>query len=337
MKSFATLLAALLLLTTIALPSAGATTYAVTVKTDTGSYTGAQTLTASGAVSPAPGPGTAVFLKITGPSSGSPLAVKSADVGATTGLYQTSFVLGGTSSWVSGTYTLSVSWGTSQSSTVNASTTFIYSPATTTTTTTTTSTTQTLPPGVHVTILNGAASNTKSPGFSPANITLVIGVNNTVTWVNNDTAVHTATETDKGFNSGDIAPHAFWSFNFTVTGVFPYICIYHAWMKGSVTVKAAGGATTTTTTTTTTSSTSTTSTSSTTTTTTTSVPAPTSTTTSTTSTTSLQSSTGSSSGGVPEFTFQLLAVSLFTTLVVASYALTRRRHVTGGLIGKPHA
>jgi len=33
------------------------------------------------------------------------------------------------------------------------------------------------------------------PGFSPANVTVVIGVNNTVTWTNDDSADHTVYST----------------------------------------------------------------------------------------------------------------------------------------------
>lgn len=340
MKQILALSTALLVLAAFAAPSTAAVTYTLTVKADASSYSGAQPLIASGAVSPPPGSGTAVFLKIIGPSGGSPLSVGSANVNGSTGSYQYRFVLGGSSSWVAGTYTVAASWGNSPSGTVNATTTFAYAPATTTTTTTTS--TRALPPGAHVIILNGASSNLNSPGFSPATTTVVIGVNNTVTWLNNDTATHTATAADGSFNSGDIAPHATWSYTFTAAGTFNYYCVYHGWMKGTVIVKAAGGSTSSTTSSSTTTSTTTPSTSSTTTTTgTTTVPS-TSSTTSTTSTTITPSTTASSStssggGGIPEFPFQLLGVSALTALVVASYLLARRRQISGGLVGRSSA
>lgn len=341
MKPILALSVALLVLAALAAPSAGAATFALTVKADASSYSGAQPLIASGAVSPPPGSGTAVFLKIIGPSGGSPLTVGSASVNESTGAYQHRFVLGGSSSWVAGTYTLAASWGNSLSSTVNATTTFAYTPTTTTTTTSTstttstTSTTQTLPPGAHIVILNGASSNLDSPGFSPATITVVIGVNNTVTWINNDTAIHTATATDSSFNSGDIASHAIWSHTFTTAGTFSYMCVYHGWMKGTVIVKVAGGTTSTTTSTApTTSTTTTTSTSITTTTTTSTTTTSNTVTTPSTTTSSLTSSSG---GGIPEFPFQLLGASGLTALVVASYLLARRRQISGGLVGQSSA
>jgi plastocyanin len=129
------------------------------------------------------------------------------------------------------TTTTTTSTSTTPSTTSSTST-------TTSTTTTSTTQTQTPPPGTHVTILNGAGANPSSPGYSPATITVVIGVNNTVTWINNDVAIHTVTATDSSFNSGDIAPSAFWSHTFTTVGTYNYMCIYHSWMKGTVIVKS---------------------------------------------------------------------------------------------------
>lgn len=159
---------------------------------------------------------------------------------------------------------------------------------------------------VKVSIPNGTSTNTASPGYSPATITVVIGTNNTVTWTNNDIAVHTVTANDKSFDSGDIAPGASFSFTFTTPGTYPYHCIYHSWMSGTVIVKAAEAVTATTS----------------------------STSPQTSSTTTSSTSTG---GGVPEFPFQLLVVSAFTALVVASYLLARRRQASGGLIGSSSA
>jgi len=157
---------------------------------------------------------------------------------------------------------------------------------------------QASPDPVHVSIPNGTSTNTASPGYSPATITVVIGTNNTVTWTNDDISIHTVTANDNSFNSGDIAPGASFTFTFTTPGTYPYHCVYHSWMSGTVVVKAAEAATTT-------------------------------------SSTSSSSSTGS--GGVPEFPFQLASVSAFTALVVASYLLARRRQVSGGLIGSSPA
>ena len=103
---------------------------------------------------------------------------------------------------------------------------------------------------VAVTILSGAGSGAgAAPGFSPDTITVVIGVNNTVMWTNDDTAsagtTHTVTPTTEpviqqwpATGSGDIAPGKSYSFTFTVPGTYVYHCSYHSWMTGTVVVKA---------------------------------------------------------------------------------------------------
>jgi plastocyanin len=90
---------------------------------------------------------------------------------------------------------------------------------------------------VLVVMVSGAYFN-QSMGFSPANITLVLGVNSTVMFYNNDVAVHTATALDKSFNTGDILAGQSVTVTFNTTGTFSYYCIYHLWMVGSITVVA---------------------------------------------------------------------------------------------------
>jgi plastocyanin len=113
--------------------------------------------------------------------------------------------------------------------------------------------------GVTVTIPNGAGSSAAAaPGYSPAVITVVIGVNNTVTWTNDDTVAHTVipkTEPTNGnwstTESENLAFGQSYTFSFAVPGNYTYYCAYHAWMAGRVVVLA-GAATTTSTTTSTT-------------------------------------------------------------------------------------
>jgi plastocyanin len=88
---------------------------------------------------------------------------------------------------------------------------------------------------------------TAAPGYSPENVTVVIGVNNTVTWTNNDTADHTVVSlsvppTAATFNSGIIASGAVFTQTFTVPGTYEYHCSLHAWMTGSVVVLASTSA-----------------------------------------------------------------------------------------------
>jgi len=87
---------------------------------------------------------------------------------------------------------------------------------------------------VHVSIIPGAASY--ATGYNPDNITVVIGVNDTVIWTNNDNEPHTVTALDGSFNSGNMNPGDTYTYTFTKPGTYPYTCTYHAWMHGYVTV-----------------------------------------------------------------------------------------------------
>ncbi|QQG49140.1 MAG: cupredoxin domain-containing protein [archaeon] len=73
--------------------------------------------------------------------------------------------------------------------------------------------------------------------FAPRVVTVFLGVNDTVTFVNADSAKHTVTATDHSFDSGDIAPGAKWVHKFTAAGNFTYFCLYHQWMQAKVVVK----------------------------------------------------------------------------------------------------
>ena len=107
----------------------------------------------------------------------------------------------------------------------------------TSTTSSTTTTTSTPATGPVVTILPGSAAETASTYYSPPTITVVIGVNSTVTWVNNDDAPHTVTATDGSFNSGNLNAGQSWSHTFTTPGNYTYYCSYHSWMRGTVIVQ----------------------------------------------------------------------------------------------------
>ena len=91
---------------------------------------------------------------------------------------------------------------------------------------------------VHVSIIPDAASY--ATGYYPDNITVVIGINNTVIWTNNDNEPHTVTATDGSFDSGNMDPGAVFAHTFTSPGSYAYICRYHPWMHGYVTVLQGG-------------------------------------------------------------------------------------------------
>jgi plastocyanin len=79
--------------------------------------------------------------------------------------------------------------------------------------------------------------------FSPKNITVVLGVNSTVTWVSHSISYDTVTGRGgtgggcgTGFSSCPIAPGQSFTYTFETPGTYQYYCEYHPWMVGSVTV-----------------------------------------------------------------------------------------------------
>jgi plastocyanin len=95
---------------------------------------------------------------------------------------------------------------------------------------------------VQVSIYSGSGNSANPPGYAPDSITLVIGVNNTVTWTNDDSVHHTVTTNAAppggSFNSGNMNAGTTCTHTFSVAGTYQYDCAYHSWMTGTVTVKA---------------------------------------------------------------------------------------------------
>ena len=82
--------------------------------------------------------------------------------------------------------------------------------------------------GFAVSIVKGASTNQAGPGFGPATATVVVGVNNTITWTNDDSAAHTVTFTSvpsgAGTSNSDIiAPNGTFTQTLTVPGTYQYI------------------------------------------------------------------------------------------------------------------
>ncbi len=76
--------------------------------------------------------------------------------------------------------------------------------------------------------------------FRPSEIVVVLGVNNTVIWTNEDfsgRALHDVVSEDGIFMSGLLAPGETWAFTFEELGEYPYHCDPHPWMEGRVIVK----------------------------------------------------------------------------------------------------
>jgi plastocyanin len=108
-----------------------------------------------------------------------------------------------------------------------------------------------------VQIVPGAALQTQAENFVPAEILVVLGVNNTVFWRNNDTASHTVTSgtfqspggsADRAFDAtasrsnflrpkGEDEPFGGeFAFTFARPGLYVYHCQPHPWMQGRVVV-----------------------------------------------------------------------------------------------------
>ena len=71
--------------------------------------------------------------------------------------------------------------------------------------------------------------------FEPATLTVKAGT--TVTWVNHDDEPHTATATDKRFNSKTLDNGDRFSQEFNAPGVYNYYCALHPKMTGKIIVK----------------------------------------------------------------------------------------------------
>jgi len=70
--------------------------------------------------------------------------------------------------------------------------------------------------------------------YAPLAIEVLAGT--TVTWTNDDSVVHTVTETENKFDSEFIQAGSDWKFKFENEGEYGYFCTLHPWMKGAVIV-----------------------------------------------------------------------------------------------------
>jgi len=80
----------------------------------------------------------------------------------------------------------------------------------------------------------GATSLTTT-AYVPNPATVAVG--GTVTWVNNDVDPHTTTSNSRVWDSSTMAPGASFSFTFRTAGSFPYVCLIHPNMVGTVVVQ----------------------------------------------------------------------------------------------------
>lgn len=88
----------------------------------------------------------------------------------------------------------------------------------------------------YIYIANGASQQSYAPGFTPDAITVVIGINNSVTWQNLDTVSQTVVGANNLFTSPSLIPGATFSYTFTTPGTYTYSSPTYSWEKGTVTV-----------------------------------------------------------------------------------------------------
>jgi plastocyanin len=90
-------------------------------------------------------------------------------------------------------------------------------------------------------IPKGIADN-QSLNYVPSNVKVVVGINNSVTWINQDNlSQHTVVTAvvPSGGTQVDLilGTNETYTVKFTVPGVYHYYCMWHpGWMKGTITV-----------------------------------------------------------------------------------------------------
>jgi plastocyanin len=100
---------------------------------------------------------------------------------------------------------------------------------------------------VTITIPNGVGAN-QSLNFEPAIITVEVGVNNTINWVQEDPIPHTVTSTSvpngaSNFDSKTLNKGQSFSVTLAAPGTYQYDCTFHpGWMKGTIVVVGPGPA-----------------------------------------------------------------------------------------------
>jgi plastocyanin len=90
---------------------------------------------------------------------------------------------------------------------------------------------------VTVDMAKGTASDTNCGENCYMPSTVTVSVSGKVTWKNVDSAAHTATATDSSFDTSLVNAGASASNTFNTAGSYPYMCILHPWMKGTVNVQ----------------------------------------------------------------------------------------------------
>ena len=85
--------------------------------------------------------------------------------------------------------------------------------------------------------VNSVPNQVAIENFSFVPVTLTVKAGTKVTWVNRDDVPHTATETDKRFNSKTLDTDDQFAFTFSEPGTYNYFCALHPKMTGQIIVK----------------------------------------------------------------------------------------------------
>ena len=87
----------------------------------------------------------------------------------------------------------------------------------------------------NMTMASKNAVQISNSSYHPAKIVIARG--ETVTWVNHDSVPHSVTSTNKYFDSGNIAPGGYYSYQFNNRGTYNYYSSLNHKMVGQVVVK----------------------------------------------------------------------------------------------------
>jgi plastocyanin len=90
------------------------------------------------------------------------------------------------------------------------------------------------PGSMPVSIVSGSRTLTTT-AYAPNPVNIAVG--GSLTWTNNDTIAHTATDNNGGWDSGSIAPGGQFTRTFSTAGTFAYHCTIHPNMVGTVNVQ----------------------------------------------------------------------------------------------------
>ncbi len=81
----------------------------------------------------------------------------------------------------------------------------------------------------------GTAVEIRNFAYNPPTIQVPVG--GTISWTNQDQVPHTATADDGSFNTNPLTNGQSASHTFAAAGSFPYVCLFHPYMKGTVVVE----------------------------------------------------------------------------------------------------